>query len=305
MGKLTDYNYGKLEERIEYSLQHTKDEFYEELKQIKGPTLITAVGGSMVAAIFLSKVLEQKNKIICLVEELDQVEAHSPKLFQNLIVVSASGKNHGVKEILKKNFQKKYIVTMNKQKKKDITLLNYEVLDKEESFISLANTLLPIANLVKYYTEKELVPNRNKKNLSLNNNPNLDFEVFYDETSKTTANFLESTFIEAGLGNLITHDKYSYCHGRSTLASKRNSNAIYLLSRKKDIDTCLLENIPLLYENVFLLESKETDSILIDYDLLKQAYGLVYELAKILKRDLSKVKYAKIVPKIYHYKGSL
>lgn len=304
MGKLTDYNYSKLKERVKYSLEYTNKEFYEKLENIKGNTMITGVGGSLVVAIFLKKILEQKNNSLCMVEELDQLTNTSPKFFQNLIVVNSSGNNHGVKESLKKDFQNKYLLTASKQQKKEVTLLNYKIREKEESFVAIASTLIPITLLLKYNQGKEYIRKKPNKPLEIKNAPT-DWEIFYDEKSKGTALFLESTFIEAGLGNIILHDKYSYCHGRSTLASKRKGQCIYLASKKSDLDTCLLENIPSLYEDIYVLKSKEKESILIDYDLLLQAIQLVYQISNALKRDLSKVKYAKIVPKLYHFKGGM
>lgn len=305
MGKLTDYNYEQLKKRIEYSLEYTNKDFYEKLESIKGTTLITGVGGSLVVAIFLKKILERKNNNLCVLEELDQITNECTQLFQNLIIISSSGKNHGVTENLKKDFKRKYLFTRNKKEIKEATLLNYEMIDQEKSFISLANTLVPITILLKYYTKKD-----KPRKIEIQKWPEIknnlsDWEVFYDEASKGTAYFLESTFIEAGLGNIILHDKYSYCHGRSTLASKRKGECIYLLSKKNDLDLCLLENIKVLYHSIYILKSNEKDSILIDYDLLLQAYGFVYQIAKNLKRDLSKVKYAKIVSTLYHFKGEM
>lgn len=303
MGKLTDYNYEMLESRIEYSLKNTTSSLYKELEKINENTIVTGVGGSMVVAIFLKKVLEQKNKILCVIEELDRIQYKNRKQFKNMIVVSASGKNNGVKQVLEYNISNKYLLTENKKNNKNIHLLNYETLDKEDSFIALAKTLVPISHLIKYYKNKKINPP--KKEYLTNLNFSLDFEVLYDYESDGTAHFLESTFVEAGLGNILLHDKYSYCHGRSTLAEKRKSNAIYLLNKKSDLDKVLLENLSLVYDNILLLESKEKDSILSDYDLLKQAYTFVYQLSKAMKKDLSKVKYAPIVRKLYHFKGSM
>ncbi len=305
MGKLTDYNYQKLEERIRYSLDNTSSSFYEELKKIKGNTLITGVGGSMVVSLFLSKVLESKNHILCAVEEISSIYSKNLEGFQNLVVVSSSGKNNGVKQILDYGNTKKYLVTASTKNKPNVEYLTYATLDKEDSFISLAATLVPISILVHYYNDEKFCYENKKMDFFSNLDLHLDFEVFYDYKSMVTAHFLESTFVEAGLASIILHDKYSYCHGRSTLGSKRKSNLLYLLSDTKDLDNLLLANLHLVYDHILILQSDFTDSILADYDLLCQAFSFVYELSQKLKRDLSKVKYAKIVPKIYHFKGSM
>lgn len=101
------------------------------------------------------------------------------------------------------------------------------------------------------------------------------------------------------------HEKYAYCHGRSTKAAKTKKNLIYLLSRKSELDTILLQNVSSLYDYILILQSNKKDCILDDFDLLKQAYLFVHQLSKITKKDLSKVKYAKIVPKIYPFKGEI
>lgn len=306
MGKLTDYNFNVLEERIAYSLEHTNHAFFDSLKEISGNTLITGVGGSMVVAKFLSKVLENKNHILCDTQEISSIYHKDLTKYKNEIIVSASGKNNGVKGLLKYGEIKKYLFTESKKENKEVEMLTYEVLDKEESFVSLARTLVPISLLVHYYSDRLENINIQKEKLYLSSlDISLDFEVLYDYESITTASFLESTFIEAGISSIILHDKYSYCHGRSTLGSKKKNNLIYLLGKKSELDRVLLENLPKMYEHILILESKETDSVLIDYDLLKQAFSFIYQLSKATKKDLSKVKYAPIVSKLYHFKGSM
>ena len=165
--------------------------------------------------------------------------------------------------------------------------------------------MVPISILIHYYSDKKFQYEKKEVEFFPNLDLQLDFEVLYDYSSLVTAHFLESTFVEAGLAGILLHDKYSYCHGRSTLGSKRKSNLIYLMSATKDLDNVLLANLPLLYDNILILQSDFTDSVLADYDLLCQSFSFVYGLSKKLKRDLSKVTYAKIVPKLYHFKGSM
>ncbi len=306
MGKLTDYNFKQLEERIKYSREHTRESFYDSLKRIEGNTLITGVGGSMVVARFLTKVLENKNNILCNTQEISHIYYNNLKNYDNEIIVSASGKSNGVKNLLKYGNINKYVLTESKKTNKEVEMLTYEVLDKEESFISLARTLVPISLLIHYYCDglEKIEKLRDKKYLATLE-LGLDFEVLYDYNSITTAYFLESTFVEAGFSSIILHDKYSYCHGRSTLSSKKKSKLIYLLGNKSELDYVLLENIPKVYEHILILESKEKDSVLIDYDLMRQAYSFVYQLSKETKKDLSHVKYAPIVRNLYHFKGSM
>lgn len=304
MGKLTEFNYAQMEKRILYSLQNTEEDFYRKLAEIHGTTLITAVGGSMVVALFLAKVLELKNNVLCDVEEISRAFHRKFSFFENLIVVSASGSNHGVRQILKADFFHKYLITANTKALKDVDFIHYPVLDNEKSFVALSKTLIPITLLLRYYYPFDFVYQEKKINYEVIDFKK-DYEVLYDYTSQATAHFLESTFIEAGISSLILHDKYSFCHGRSTLATKRSSILIYLLSKETDLDQVLLEHIHLNYEDILFLKTDYEDPILADYDLLLQAFSLVKELSSKTKRDLSNVKYSKIVSKIYHFKGEM
>lgn len=47
--------------------------------------------------------------------------------------------------------------------------------------------------------------------------------------------------VESGIGLPIIHDKYSYCHGRSTLATTNNNIAIYF-NLNTELDKLLLMN---------------------------------------------------------------
>ena len=67
------------------------------------------------------------------------------------------------------------------------------------------------------------------------------YEIFSGIDTKTTSTYLESTMAEAGLGLPIVHDKYGYCHGRSTLSINYNNIAIYL-NRDTELDKLLIES---------------------------------------------------------------
>lgn len=42
------------------------------------------------------------------------------------------------------------------------------------------------------------------------------FEIFSGTDTSTASKYLESTLVQSGIGISIVHDKYAYCHGRST-----------------------------------------------------------------------------------------
>lgn len=130
------------------------------------------------------------------------------------------------------------------------------------------------------------------------------FEIFSGIETSTTAKYLESTLSEAGLGIPIVHDKYSYCHGRSTLSINYNNIAIYI-NRNTELDKLYLDELKKYYKDVVVINSQEKDPILDDYQMLVQAMYLTKYIAEQKQKDLSKVEYNPIVKKLYKYNGNL
>lgn len=52
------------------------------------------------------------------------------------------------------------------------------------------------------------------------------FEIFSGYETSTSSKYLEPTMLLSGIGIPIVHDKYTYCHGRSTLSTQNNNIAI-------------------------------------------------------------------------------
>ena len=57
--------------------------------------------------------------------------------------------------------------------------------------------------------------------------------------------------VESGIGLPIIHDKYSYCHGRSTLATTNNNIAIYF-NLNTELDKLLINELPKYFNTNFL-----------------------------------------------------
>ena len=56
------------------------------------------------------------------------------------------------------------------------------------------------------------------------------FEIMSGDHTRVAAGVLESTIAEAGLGIPVIHEKYGYCHGRSTLQHvHRHSCLIFII----------------------------------------------------------------------------
>ena len=109
---------------------------------------------------------------------------------------------------------------------------------------------------------------------------------------------------EAGLGLPIVHDKYGYCHGRSTLSINYNNISIYL-NRDTELDKLLIEELKKYYKDVIVISSKEKDRVKADFDMLVKSMYLTKYIAEEKNKDLSGVDYNPIVKKLYRYKGEL
>ena len=303
MEKNMKINFEYLRRRVEDALDNTDlDKIRYELKRINTPTLVTGVGGSNVVSEFVSKVLREKNGIIAINNEPRNLIYDSLRGFNNVIACSYSGNNYGV-DLAFRNDLKKYLLSNNSFDYKDVTYLQYETtIPEERSFISLAATLIPISVLLDYYSDGE---NIDIKECEFSFDTSCDaFEIFSGSDTKTTSTYLESTMSEAGLGLPIVHDKYGYCHGRSTLSINYNNIAIYL-NRDTDLDIILIEELKKYYKDVIVISSSEKDPIKADFDMLIQSMYLTKYIAETKEKDLSKVDYNPIVKKLYKYKGNL
>lgn len=298
-GKQMKINFDFLNDRVFDALRNTDlEKIRYELKRIDAPTLVSGVGGSSVVSEFTKKVLGKKNGIITQnVEPRDFVYDCFPG-FQNVISCSYSGNNYGV-DLSFNNDKKHYLLSNNRFDNPEVTYLHYQTtLPEENSFISLGATLIPISIIMNYYQEGKEFDIQEE---SFDFDPNCDcFEIFSGIDTSTTSKYLESTITESGIGLPVVHDKYSYCHGRSTISTNYNNIAIYL-NRNTELDKLLLKELPRYYKDIIVLESKEKDPILDDYQMLIQAMYLTRYIATKKQKDLSKVDYNPICKKLYKY----
>ena len=130
------------------------------------------------------------------------------------------------------------------------------------------------------------------------------YEIFSGYDTSTASKYLESTMVESGIGIPIVHDKYSYCHGRSTLGTNYNGIAIYY-NRNTEFDRMMLEELKQYYSRIITVDSKFKDQILDDYQMLIQSMYLTKYIAEKKSKDLSKVDYSPIVKKLYKYNGKI
>ena len=303
MNKNMKENFEKLEERIFEGLYHsdTKRINYE-LSQIKGPTLTSGVGGSSVVSEYASKVLEKKNHIITRNTEPRDFKYLNLKNYQNVLACSYSGNNYGV-ELAFLNDLKHYLLSSKENTKDNITNLTYQC-EPEKSFISLGATLVPCSILLNYYLDNEkerIIDNLDEYHFNFDTSCD-SYEIFSGLDTSTASKYLESTMIESGIGIPIVHDKYSYCHGRSTTSKEQNNIAIYFNS-EKELDQLLLEELPKYYKGIIVLDYYPT--ITSEFYLLVKCMYLTKYIAEQKSKDLSKVDYNPIVKKLYKYHGDL
>ena len=237
-------NFEKLEKRIREGLFDSDlESIFYGLKKIDDSTLVSGVGGSSVVSEMASKVLREKNHIIT-----DNVEPRDfchrrINDYSNVLACSYSGNNYGV-ELSFLNNLKHYLLSSKENFREDIHNLTYTCNDPEKSFISLGATLVPCSILMDYYLDgdvNQVLDLYNEEEYSFDTSIPL-YEIFGGIDTSSAAKYLESTMTESGIGIPIVHDKYSYCHGRSTLCKNYPSTAIYF-DTHSDLDKLLLSEL--------------------------------------------------------------
>lgn len=307
MEKNMKINFEYLKRRVEDTFDKTDLEYIRKsLLELKDPTLVSGVGGSSVVSSFGSKVLNRKNSIITLDSEPRDFIYQNLSGFKNVLSCSYSGKNYGV-DLSFANDLKKYLLSNNSFDNSEVTYLEYKTtIDKERSFISLGATLIPISILLNYYLDgntDRILELIEPTDFSFDTNPNI-YEIFSGYDTKTSSKYLESTMIESGIGLPIVHDKYSYCHGRSTTSTVHCNNAIYF-ARGTDFDKMMLEELKPYYNEIIVITSPFKDQVVADFHMLVQAMYLTKYLAEQQQKDLSKVEYSPVVKKLYKYSGQI
>ena len=296
-------NFEFLKDRIVDSLSYTDlDYINNELSKLNEPTLFSGVGGSNVVSEFGSKVINIKNNIVSINSEPRNFLYQNNIPFKNVIACSYSGNNYGI-ELSFRNSLKKYLLSNNSFNDDNVTYLKYNTnIPKENSFISLGATLIPVSILLSYYLNKDnnLILDCIEE-LPFNFNPTSNiYEIFSGYDTSTASKYLESTMVESGIGIPVVHDKYSYCHGRSNLSYNYNATAIYY-NRNTEFDKMMLEELKKYYNLIITIDSKFKDQILDDYQMLIQSMYLSKYIAQKNLIDLSKINYSPIVKKLYKY----
>lgn len=300
-------NFKLLEERVLDSLEKTDLERIKyHLERIKTPTITTGVGGSSVVSNYASKVLSTKNGIIAEHQEPRDMLYKSLKGYDNVLACSYGGKNYGV-ETSFNNELNKYLLSRNESLNECVTSLNYDAsLPDEDSFISLAATLMPMSVMLAYYNDNDISVIKEILQTAREYKVDIDkvYEILTGFDTNTASTYLESTLAEAGLASPVVHDKYSLCHGRTTL-SYHHDNSLIHLNRNTELDRLYQEEMPQYYNGVITLDGKYKDPIIDDFYLTYQAMILSKVMASSKGRDLSRMDYSPAVKKLYRYNGQM
>lgn len=306
MEKNMEINFKYLERRIIDTLENTDLEFINyELSKLDGATIVSGVGGSSVVSQFAERVFNKKNNIITANFEPRDFLYRNINGFKNVIACSYSGSNYGV-DLSFNNDLEKYLLSNNSFDRDDITYLKYNTtIDRERSFISLGATLVPISILYYYYLDRKNFTDENT-DFSSNYSFSLSdvYEIFTGYDTSVSSKYLESTLVESGLGIPVIHDKYSYCHGRSTLSINYETTAVYF-NKNTDFDKMMLSELPNYYKDIIVIDSIYNDDIKSDYEMLIKSMYLTKYIAEQKEKDLSKIEYSPIVKKLYKYNGQI
>ncbi len=298
MEKNMKVNFEYLKGRVVDTFDNTDTEFINyELSKLDKPTLVSGIGGSSVVSDFGAKVLSIKNSIITRnTEPRDMIYMNSGN-YSNIVACSYGGSNYGV-ELSFNNDLKKYLLSRNRNE--DVINLQYNtMIDSERSFISLGATLIPVSILINYYMNGDMsfLDDIEEKKFMFDTECDV-YEIFSGYDTSTTSKYLESTMVESGIGVPIVHDKYSYCHGRSTISLNNNNIAIFL-NRNTELDRLLLSEISTYYKSVIVIDGKYKDMILDDFQMLVQAMYLTKFITESKSKDLSKVDYSPLCKTLY------
>lgn len=304
MEKNMKVNFEYLKGRVVDTFDNTDTEFINyELSKLDKPTLVSGIGGSSVVSDFGAKVLSVKNSIVVRNTEPRDMIYMDKSGYSNVIACSYSGNNFGV-DLSFDNNLKKYLLSRNTNEEA-VNLQYKTTIDNERSFISLGATLIPISVLINYYLngDESFLDDIEECVFSFDTECDV-YEIFSGYDTSTTSKYLESTMVESGIGIPIVHDKYSYCHGRSTMSINNNSIAIFL-NRNTELDRLLLREISKYYKNVIVIDGKYKDMILDDYQMLVQAMYLTKFIAESKSKDLSKIEYSPLCKTLYKCKFTM
>ena len=275
-------------------------EIFTGLDQIKGPVLVTGVGGSAVVAVFLAKILREKNHVLasyCSPRDLLYMDL---SCYEDILSVSYSGNNIGVDAALTTG-KNCYLFTGHPRE--GFRNIVYQM-QQEISYVSINATIVPMSLLFLYYCQDEKllfdILGKEIKDSCTND----QYEVLSGYESSTAAAIFESSIIESGIGNCVVHDKYSYCHGRLNITRNTHSDLIFYRNHSP-LDKMLQENLKHHYNRIITLDCKYEDPIINDFYLTLLSLKLVRNIATEKNIDISNMKEFEDNDVFYRFNGKM
>ena len=255
--------------------------------------------------------------------------------YLNIICFSYSGSSPEIVQLLNGKYNNAYIVTKANEEDLKISLKENNVdiskiriisynneSSKERGFLSIEGIIVPalimhmlvekkkkedILELFKkqFEKQKEKVENYFKENIEglkkAFKKKNI-IDIYYDNYTKPIMCDLESKIVETGIFRCATHEKKNFSHGRFITLEKYPSDVQIYLKLKKDTkyDDELLKYLSIYSKNLIILEADEENNNGI-LELLIYSQLFIYEISKLLKKDLSNPDYSEDSMKIYRY----
>lgn len=226
-------------------------EIMRKFGEIDSPTIVTGSGGSSVVAKFIAKVLNEKNGIICSDLLPEEILRTNLKPYKNLIAVSGSGNSFGAEIAL--NYATSCglnceILTHSSRFDKEKNIVYKTSLAEENSFISFANTIMPMALALCYYIgdiDKAKILISDMFDVARSNPVDVRageiYEIIGKESCPTACAFVESCLNESSIATPVVSGKYDMCHGRTTSVLNQDGRQIihFVVEQDNEIDQFL------------------------------------------------------------------
>ena len=267
----------------------------------------------------------------------EYLETNTEKYMEylNIICFSYSGSSPEIVQLLNGKYNKAYIVTKANEddlkislKESNVDISKIRIISynnessKERGFLSIEGIIVPalimhmlvekkkkedIFELFKkqFEKQKEKVENYfndNNEELKKAFKKNNIIDIYYDNYTKPIMCDLESKIVETGIFRCTIHEKKNFSHGRFITLEKYPSDVQIYLKLKKDTkyDNELLKYLSIYSKNLIILEPDEENNNGI-LELLIYSQLFIYEISKLLKKDLSNPDYSEDSMKIYRY----
>lgn len=267
----------------------------------------------------------------------EYLETNTEKYMEhlNLICFSYSGSSPEIVQLLNGKYNKTYIVTKANEEDLKISLKENNVdiskiriisynnqSTKERGFLSIEGIIVPsliVHMLIKNIKKEKMIKvfkeqlekqrekvekyfKENNEQLKRAFKKNNIIDIYYDNYTKPIMCDLESKIVETGIFRCTIHEKKNFSHGRFITLEKYPSDVQIYLKLKKDTkyDNELLKYLKIYSKNLIILESdEENDNGILELLIYSQLF--IYEISKLIKKDLSNPDYSEDSMKIYRY----